>query len=256
MSSLGVNNVVTNPYTYNNTNQKVTTNIKSFENGAKRATDIGNTAVSSNVPKFEGDMIINQPPNYNNYVYDNTISGKSKDDMTMDEYKQYFMNEMSKIPVSSYYQASFTGSLVITEKAFEKMKTDPEWEKTTLNMLKEMYSVNGQPQKSYCRQVIGASPAECYGYSVPMDNGSNFITPESNQKSWWQKHHEKMKELMEEQVKAQQKQTQQRAQAEQEYANSQRMLTNTLKLDAIDEHVSMKAMGSAAVAYGKNIGKL
>lgn len=257
MSSLGVNSVVDNSYSYKNMNRKVTTNIKSFENEVKRASDIGNTAIPVYTPKFEGDMIINQPPNYSNLTYDNAILNKSKDEMTMGEYKQYIMNEMSKIPVSSYYQASFSGSLIIKEEAFEKMKSDPEWEKTVLNMLRKMYSVNGLPQRSYCIQVIGASEAECYGYSVPMDNGSNFLTSKSNQKSWCQKRHEKMEEQVN---KPQQKNTQQQAQDEQEYArqmyvNSQRILNlfnlNTLKSDEIDEQAFMQAMSSGAVTYRK-----
>lgn len=191
MSKLGIN-----LYNYikdvNNTNKM---NLLKNKND-----EVGNniTSSNSNSEKFKGDMTIPQPPNYSNYIYNNSISNKSKSDMTMDEYKQYFMNEMSKIPVSSYYRASFTGSLVIKDKAFQKMKADPEYEKTVLNMLREMYSVKGLPQRSYCMQVIGASPEETYGYSVPMDSGNSFLEFSGNEKSWWQKRHEKMEELMQE----------------------------------------------------------
>lgn len=239
MSNLGVESLVDNSYNYKNMNGKVTTSGKSFENELKRASNLGNIDESFNVPKFEGDMIINQPPNYSNFIYDNAISNKSKDEMTMGEYKQYIMNEMSRIPVSSYYRASYSGSLVIKEEAFRKMKSDPKWEKTVLNMVREMYSVNGLPQKSYCMQVIGASEAECYGYTVPIDKGDNFLTSASNQKSWWQKRHEKVEEVMEEQVKkARQKQIQLQAQDELEYAkqmprNSRGML-NLLNISSFD----------------------
>lgn len=194
MSELSINS-----YNYMNSikGRNSTSQTNSFKNKSDRVYS-NFTLSNSNSENFKGDMVINQPPNYSNYDYDNNISGKSKSDMTMDEYKQYFMNEMSKIPVSSYYKASFTGSLVITDKAFEKMKADPEYEKTVLNMLREMYSVKGLPQRSYCMQVIGASPEECHGYSVPMDSGNSFLEFSGSKKSWWQKRHEKMEELIQE----------------------------------------------------------
>lgn len=197
MSELGINS-------YNHMNsingRNSTIQMNSLKNKSEGVG--GNfTLSSSNSENFKGDMVIEQPPNYSRYTYDNNISGKSKSDMTMGEYKQYFMNEMSKIPVSSYYKASFTGSLVIKDNAFEKMKADPEYEKTVLNMLREMYSVKGLPQRSYCMQVIGASPEECHGYSVPIDSGNSFLEFSSNKKSWWQKRHKKMEELIQEQDK-------------------------------------------------------
>ena len=48
----------------------------------------------------------------------------------MDEYKQWVMNEMSQMPVSGWYRSTCVGgSLIITDEAFEKMKSDPEWGK-------------------------------------------------------------------------------------------------------------------------------
>lgn len=197
MSALGINS-----YNYMNfiKGRNSTSQTNLLKNKRNRV-DRNLTSSNSNTEKFKGDMRIQQPPNYSSYVYDNDISGKSKSDMTMDEYKQYFMNEMSKIPVSSYYRASYTGSLVITEKAFEKMKTDPEYEKTVLNMLNEMYSVKGLPQRSYCMQIIGASPEETYGYTVPIDSDNSFLEFSQNKKSWWRKRHEKMEKLIQEQNK-------------------------------------------------------
>ncbi len=155
---------------------------------------------SSNETSTTKDMIINQPPIYSDNTYDTTISSKPKEEMTLEEYKQYFTNEMSKIPVSSYYQNSFTGSLVITSDCFERMKEDPEWEKTVLNMLREMYSVNGLPQKSYGMQVIGATPEQCYGYSVPAEGRKGANVSSGNMKSWWQLRQEKIKESLEEDI--------------------------------------------------------
>lgn len=78
------------------------------------------------------------------------------------------------------------------------MKEDPEWEKTVLNMLREMYSVNGLPQKSYGMQVIGATPEQCYGYSVPAEQSNGAKVSSGNIKSWWQLRQEKIKESLKE----------------------------------------------------------
>lgn len=193
----------------------------------------------------EGDMIIQQPPLYTGFRYDSTISVKSKEEMTLDEYKQWFTNEMSQLPVSGYYRESFTGSLVITEEAFEKMKADPEWEKTVLNMLKEMYSVNGLPQKSYCYQVIGASPAETYGYSAPTDSGGRPSASSGNTESWWSKRRERMEALLEEQaIQAQQELEAQRRTAQLEWLNS-RLIADQRIQSSLSEARNSEAVGGS-----------
>ena len=71
-----------------------------------------------------------------------------------------------------------------------------------------MYSVSSLPvgPNHVCYEVIGASPEECYGYAGPVGNsGAKAI---DNEKSWWEKRHERYEELLEEQVKAAQKKAQ------------------------------------------------
>lgn len=219
MSILGVNNYLTTAYQYANKSQKATTNGAGFTEKLQTGKGIGD---KQDTEMFAGDMVVSQPPDYNGFTYNSNISNKSKKEMSLDEYKQWFMNEMSKIPVSGYYRASFTGSMVITEKAFEKMKSDPEWEKTVLNMLREGYSVNGLPQRSYCMQVIGASPEECHGYSVPMNSSNSLLVLSGNKESWWQKRYEKMEEVIKKQaIKAQEKAAEQRTSEQQRCLNEQ-----------------------------------
>ncbi|MBQ7919473.1 MAG: hypothetical protein IJ324_05990, partial [Lachnospiraceae bacterium] len=140
------------------------------------------------------------------------------------EYKQWVMNEMSQMPVSEWYRSTCVGgSLIITEEAFEKMKSDPEWENTVMNMVRKMYSTNGiMGSKMIGFQVIGASPEECYGEGIPVKSGGNSDNLSDDEESWWEKRHEKMEELLEEQAKAAQKKSQlNRALAQEEYLNSQ-----------------------------------
>ena len=148
-----------------------------------------------------GDMVISQPPSYFGFTYNSGISNKSKEEMTMDEYKSWFMNEMSKMPVSAWYRSTcIGGTLTITEEAFEKMKCDPEWENTVMNMIRKMYSTNGiMGSKMIGYQVIGASPEQCYGEGIPV--GTNSFLAEDNDDSFWalrMKRHKKYLELLQE----------------------------------------------------------
>ena len=88
------------------------------------------TAEKSGLSPWKGDMVVSQPPNYFGFIYDHSLSDKSKKEMIIDEYKQWFMNEISGMPVSGWYRSTCVGgALTITEECFERMKSDPEWEK-------------------------------------------------------------------------------------------------------------------------------
>ena len=96
-----------------------------------------------------GDMVIPYPPNYSGFTYDSSISNKSKEEMTMDEYKQWVMNEMSQMPVSAWVRSTYSsGATVIKEEAFERMKSDPEYENYVLNRVRSAYSVSSLPAGS------------------------------------------------------------------------------------------------------------
>ena len=154
------------------------------------------TAEKSGLSPWEGDMVVSQTPSYFGFVYDHSLSGKSKEEMTMDEYKQWFMNEMSVMPVSGWYRSTCVGgALTITEECFERMKTDPEWEKTVLGMVRKMYSGTGiMGSRMIGYQVIGATPEQCHGEGIPVKDGSPLSA--DNEKSWWEKRHERMEELI------------------------------------------------------------
>ena len=221
MSISNVGSILATEYQYANYSRKTET-AKGFGNAVEKAAESQQATKREN-SKWAGDMVVPQPPNYSGFTYDSTISNKSKDEMTMDEYKQWFMNEMSNIPVSGWIRSTFSsGALVIKEEAFERMKNDPEYEKYVLNRIRSMYSVSSLPVGSnhVCYEVIGASPEECYGYAGPAGNsGTKAI---DNEKSWWEKRHERYEELLEEQIKAAQKRAQEnKALAQQAYMSRQ-----------------------------------
>ena len=143
--------------------------------------------------------------------------------MSLDEYKQWVMNQISQFPVSGWVRSTFSsGSIVIKEEAFERMKNDPEYENYVLNRVRSAYSVQGLPvgSNNVGFDVIGASLEECYGYAGPV--GKSGSETANDGESWWKKRHERMEELMKEQEEEAVKRAQARRKAVQnEYLNSQ-----------------------------------
>lgn len=191
MSISGVNGIGATAYAYMNSSMK-TTGEGNFASEVQKAGESQNTTATASA--WAGDMVIPYPPNYSGFTYDSSISNKSKEEMTMDEYKQWVMNEMSQMPVSAWVRSTYSsGATVIKEEAFERMKSDPEYENYVLNRVRSAYSVSSLPAGSnnVSYDVIGASPEECYGYAGPVGNSSSNIS--GNEKSWWEKRHEKWK---------------------------------------------------------------
>lgn len=88
------------------------------------------------------------------------------------------MNEMSGMPVSGWYRSTCVGgALTITEECFERMKTDPEWEKTVLGMVRKMYS---------CTGIMGSKMIGCVAAgALPDPNSKEPIAVVRNEK-WYQ----------------------------------------------------------------------
>lgn len=230
MSINHVNSVGGNPCAYANSGRN-TGGTGSFVEEIQKAAEENSTAVKPTPSPWEGDMVVPQPPSYFEFTYDSSISNKSKEEMTMEEYKQWFLNEMSRIPVSGWYQSTCVGgALIITEECFERMKKDPEWEKTVLDMIRRMYSSGGiMGTKMIGYQVIGATLKQCHGEGIPvMERPRPSVAKE---KTWWEKRCERMKKLMKEREKEALKKAQARREAEQKYYwNSQ--IANRKRLQA------------------------
>ena len=266
MSVSGIYGMGVNTYAF--TSNSRATETGNFAEEVQKAEESRSTQTKSDSSAWAGDMVVPQPPNYSGFTYDSSISNKSKEEMTMDEYKQWFMHEMSEMPVSAWVRSSFSsGALVIKEEAFERMKDDPEYEQYVMNRIRSYYSASsgwsiGSNNVSY--EVIGASPEECYGYAGPA--GGSGLNISENKKSWWEKRHERMEELLEEQEKAVLKKAQERkASAQENYLKSQfenqqrlhRFLMDSTnnKQDALDMPVvqSVSAGAFAATAYEDTI---
>lgn len=211
---------------------------------------------------FPGDVTISYPPSLTNVSYNSAISEKSKTEMTLDEYKQWVMNEISQMPVSGWVRSTYSsGATVIKEEAFERMKSDPEYENYVLNRVRSAYSVRSLPvgSNNVSYDVIGASPEECYGYAGPV--GKSDLETINDGETWWEKRHKKMEELLEEQMEKSQREHLARSQqAEEEYlrqvyANRQKMynLLNKSFNENVDSNNSsiQSLMEAATSAYEK-----
>lgn len=253
MSISGVNGIGATAYAYMNSSKK-TAEESNFASEVQKAEESQNTTSTTSV--WAGDMVIQYPPNYSGFTYDSSISNKSKEEMTMDEYKQWVMNEMSQMPVSSWVRSTYSsGATVIKEEAFERMKSDPEYEEYVLNRVRSAYSVSSLPvgSNNVGYDVIGASPEECYGYAGPVGNSS--ANKLKDEESWWEKRHEKFEEMIEEQEKEALKRTQtHRAQAQEIFLQSQLESQQRLqsffmeKMQSEQGAVIMSAFQSASVS--------
>ncbi len=168
-------------------NRSNTTSKNTFVNAVKKVEESKKSADTSNV-MYPGDVTIDYPPRINNAVNNSVVSEKSKDEMSLDEYKQWVMNQISQFPVSGWVRSTFSsGSIVIKEEAFERMKNDPEYENYVLNRVCSAYSVQGLPvgSNNVSFDVIGASPEECYGYAGPV--GKSGSETANDGESWWKK---------------------------------------------------------------------
>lgn len=136
----------------------------------------------------------------------NGVENVSREDMTMEEYKLFFTALMDSIP----FDPSHRGDVEIwsiSEKGWEQMKNDPEYEAWVLGYTSENRSVYN-PFASWpgyspnvCTEKFGDSIEQHIGQSVPMSTGSSKKANDSDEESWWVKRHKRLKEILEEQEK-------------------------------------------------------
>ena len=137
----------------------------------------------------------------------------SREDMTMEEYKQFFTGLMSSIPCDPS-QKNDVQIWNITDKGWEQMKNDPEYEAWVLGYTSMDRSVHipfaSMPgyTPNLHTEHFGASIEEHLGQSVPMGGSSRTSSADSDKENWWEKRHKSLEEFLEDQAKkAQQRRT-------------------------------------------------
>ena len=127
---------------------------------------------------------------------------KSKEDMSLDEYKAYFNEKMNSL-YTHPSQRNRNDILDITDAAYKRMQTDPEYEKKILDALAKNKAVNfGNyiPQISYMH--IDDTWEGCYGYTKGMKENDSYIKGNSSkhENNVKKKKEDTNKELLEEYI--------------------------------------------------------
>lgn len=127
---------------------------------------------------------------------------KSKDDMSLDEYKAYFNEKMNSL-YTHPSQRNRNDIIDITDAAYKRMQTDPEYEKKILDALAKNKAVNfGNyiPQISYMH--IDDTWEGCYGYTQGMKENDSYIKGNSSkhENNVKKKKEDRNKELLEEYI--------------------------------------------------------
>ena len=198
----------------------------------------------------------------------NGADNVSREDMTMEEYKDFINGLMNSIPFDAtrIYDREIVS---ISDAGWEQMKNDPDYEAWVLGYTAENRSVRnpffGWPGASGSVYVekFGASIEEHLGQDIGKSGPGSSFDNVKNEKSWWEKRHEKMEELMEEQAKKAMKKAQAKRAFEQQrslnrYLAGQQRLQNFLSdgtqgsMDVM--HFQSSGMSAlAAMAYENNI---
>ena len=96
------------------------------------------------------------------------------EDMTLEEYKEYFNEKMNSL-YTHPSQRNRNDIIDITDAAYKRMQTDPEYEKKILDALAKNKAVNfGNyiPQISYMH--IDDTYEKCYGYTQGMKENDGY----------------------------------------------------------------------------------
>lgn len=159
----------------------------------------------------------------------NGAANLSTEDMTMEEYQAYFYALLDTIPYDST-RVNDTSIITISDKGWEQMRKDPDYEAWILGYFVEDRAVHnpffgwGNDAGSMITEHFGASIEEHHGegFSKASLKGNADNDEDEDEEDWWIKRHKRMKKLMREQVERTiKKDAAQKAAAKEEYARQQ-----------------------------------
>lgn len=181
-------------------------------------------------------------------------------DMSLEEYKKIFNEKMDAL-YTHPSQKNMNSVIDITDAAYKRMQTDPEYEKKILNAIAVNKSVDFGgyiPQIAYTH--IDDTYEKCYGYTKGMKENIGYTHSKGKDASRVKKsskHQEEKKRLEEEMLKkAQEKRAAMEDYFEHRFASQQRiqsLFKEGLNVDARIAGVQSSALGAMAIAaYEQN----
>lgn len=157
----------------------------------------------------------------------NGVSNLSTENMTMAEYQAYFYALLDTIPYDST-RINDTSVISISDKGWEQMRKDPEYEAWILGYFVEDRAVRnpffgwGNDAGSMITEHFGASIEEHHGEGISKAALKGNSDKDDDEEDWWIKRHKRMKKLMKEQVdRAIKRDVAQKAAAREEYTRQQ-----------------------------------
>ena len=176
-----------------------------------------------------------------------TVSPK---DMTLDEYKAYFDKKMNSLYVHPS-QRNRNDVIDITDAAYKRMQTDPEYEKKILDALAKNWAVDfggNIPEISYMH--IDDTWEKCYGYTQGMKENVGYSGSSSAKRAdAGREKKARQKELLEEYLeKRTQAKRQQQELLEEKIAKAEQERSRLAKAWS-----SKQQMAKASSAYESNI---
>ena len=178
----------------------------------------------------------------------------SSEDMTLEEYKEYFNEKMSGL-YTHHSQRGMNWVIDITDAAYKRMQSDPEYEKKILDALAKNKAVDfggNIPVVAYTH--IDDTYEKCYGYTQGMKENDGYSgsssakgTDAGRQKK------ARQKELLEEyfEKRAQAKMELERSRQTQSW-NSERQMAKAS--NAYDANIMMEAELVKNITKGENNG--
>lgn len=140
-------------------------------------------------------------------VRDKNGAGVSTQDMTMAEYQAWFYALLDTIPYDPT-RVNDTTTISISDRGWEQMRKDPDYEAWILGYFVEDRSVHnpffgwGNNEGCVIFERFGASIEEHRGdgFSKAALKGSKPDDDDDDEEDWWIKRHKRMKKLLKEQV--------------------------------------------------------
>lgn len=162
----------------------------------------------------------------------NGVADLSTEDMTMEEYQAYFYALLETIPYDPT-RVNDTTILTISDKGWEQMRKDPEYEAWILGYFVEDRAVHnpffgwGNTDGNMISEHFVASIEEHHGESFSKAAlKGNSDNDDDDEEDWWIKRHKRMKKLMREQIERNIKRdAAQKALTKEEYARQQYLRT-------------------------------
>lgn len=137
-----------------------------------------------------------------------TPAPSQKADMSMEAYQQTIREKISQMPLSSARQMEAI-SIQISDAAFERMKSDPDYEAWVLNDLREAFSQSNPwvaaTGGGYSVFYIGETKEQCHAegwYPGYMGNQGAAMFEDKAKGSFWEQRMENHKKYMELQQEA------------------------------------------------------